>query len=87
MKPMQERCAPWRGLLKPQAYASIVPGRAPELKFHGNIGRAKSAVAYRTWGRAARGGEIHRLVGDAWELVYRVEEGTPLDALPWKTDG
>lgn len=94
--PMERRCAVYRDKLKGEPFASIVPARTPELKYHGSIGRAKSAVAYsegfqdpdtgRYVGRP-RGGEIYRRAADGWELVYRVEKGTPTSALPWKVEG
>ncbi|MDG9711139.1 hypothetical protein [Streptomyces sp. DH10] len=91
--PMERRCAVYRDKLKGEPFASIVPSRSPELKYHGSIGRAKSAVAYteriydqeqrRTYD-GARGGEIYRRTADGWELAYRVEKGTLVSELPWK---
>jgi hypothetical protein len=93
---MERRCAAYRNRLKGEPFASIVPARSPELKYHGSLGRAKTAVAYneriydpvnrRTFD-GARGGEIYRRTSDGWELAYRVEKGTPTSALPWKAEG
>ncbi|MET9729321.1 hypothetical protein ABZZ79_01260 [Streptomyces sp. NPDC006458] len=94
--PMERRCAAYRDKLKGEPYASIVPSRAPELKYHGNIGRAKQAVTYSEWiynaetrrsSRSVRGGEIYRRTADGWELLHRVEQGTPESELPWKQQG
>ncbi|MFI8890531.1 hypothetical protein [Streptomyces paradoxus] len=91
--PMERRCDTYRDKLKGEPFASIVPSRRPELKYHGNIGRAKSAVAYAEWiydsrtgrnYRGVRGGEIYRRTADGWELAYRVEQGTPESEIPWK---
>lgn len=94
--PMQERCAQFRNLLKGMPYASLVPSRDPVLKYHVGLGRAKSAVAWERpsrWNystsafeyRGARGGEIYKRTDNGtWELLYRVEEGTTPEELPWK---
>jgi hypothetical protein len=92
---MAERCAAYRSKLKPEPYATIVPSRRPEVKYHAGLGRAKSAVAYSNgyWDEeqrrtvyAARGGEIYERTADGWELLYRVERGTPDDELPWRVE-
>lgn len=95
MTAMEDRCAPYLAKLRSEPYASIVPARTPAVKYHAGLNRAKSAVAYsvsvrddsRRYGwrhHCARGGEIYTLGPDGWELVYRVEHGTPSDELPWK---
>ncbi|MFJ6720527.1 hypothetical protein [Streptomyces sp. NPDC091259] len=80
---MEAQCARYRDALKYDAFASIVPSRRPEVKYHAGLGRAKLAVAYANWG-AARGGEIYEMTADGWSLLYRVESGTPTEELPWK---
>ncbi|MFF3140423.1 hypothetical protein ACFVRU_01490 [Streptomyces sp. NPDC057927] len=63
------------------------------MKYHAGLGRAKSAVAYsvghynettRRYEQTPRGGEIYKRTADGWELLYRVEKGTPTEELPWK---
>ncbi|MEU3986118.1 hypothetical protein AB0F77_39680 [Streptomyces sp. NPDC026672] len=80
---MEAQCAPYRGKLQAAPFATIIPDRRPEVKYHAGIGLAKLAVAYHTWG-GARGGEIYERTADGWELIYRVEEGTSSDELPWR---
>lgn len=80
---MDELCEPYRSKLNPAPFATIIPSRRPEVKYHAGMGRAKSAVAYHVWG-GARGGEIYERTADGWELLYRVESGMPTDELPWK---
>lgn len=93
MTSMEDRCAPYRSKLNPAPFASIVPGRSPEVKYHAGLGRAKSAVAYTVgirnevtcrYEQVVRGGEIYKRAADGWELLYRVEQGTPTSELPWK---
>jgi hypothetical protein len=78
-----------------QVYASIVPERTtkPVVALHTQLSHAKNAVtAQGAGGRfdRARGGypvheaEVYQLVNDLWVLLYRVEEGTYPDDLPWK---
>ncbi|MFF3312508.1 hypothetical protein [Streptomyces sp. NPDC002952] len=81
---MQEACAPHIAKLKAEAFATIVPDRRPPVKCHAGIGLAKLAVGYLTWGRTVRGGEIYKRTADGWELLYRVESGTPASELPWR---
>jgi hypothetical protein len=82
---MESLCAAHAARLKADPYVSIVPDRTPVVKVHRNVGLAKLAVGYAVgWDRTARGGEIYRRSADGWELLYRVEARTPLDALPWK---
>ncbi|MGI5404168.1 hypothetical protein ACQEVG_32900 [Streptomyces sp. CA-135486] len=92
---MDERCAPYRAKLNPAPFATIVPSRTPEVKYHAGLGRAKAAVGYSNgyWDEearrtvyAARGGEIYERTSDGWELLYRVERGTPDDELPWRVE-
>ncbi|MFD9442121.1 hypothetical protein [Streptomyces sp. NPDC060001] len=83
MSAMQDDCAPHHKKLKVEAYATIIPDRRPPVKCHAGIGLAKLAVAYQSWG-GARGGEIYRRTEAGWELLYRVESGTPSSELPWK---
>lgn len=94
---IEERCAPWRGGLKGLPYASIVPDRSPELKYHNGLHRAKSAVAYerppfylhrgqRLEYGGVRGGEIYERDGHAWKLLFRVEAGTLPEDLPWRKE-
>jgi hypothetical protein len=94
MTAMEEQCAPYLAKLHPEPYATIVPDRSPEVKFHAGLGRAKSAVAYREQyvcgddllrQRVARGGEIYELSETGWRLLYRVESGTATADLPWRT--
>lgn len=80
---MEAQCAGYRSKLNPAPFATIVPSRRPEVKYHAGMGRAKSAVSYAVWG-GARGGEIYERTADGWALLYRVESGTPTDELPWK---
>ncbi|WP_405927873.1 hypothetical protein OG554_03490 [Streptomyces griseus] len=82
---MDDQCAPYRTKLKAEPFASIVPDRRPEVKYHAGIGLAKLAVGYNTWG-GARGGEIYGRTADGWELLYRVESGTQLEDLPWRKE-
>ncbi|MEU3285618.1 hypothetical protein [Streptomyces longwoodensis] len=86
MSDMEARCAMYRDKLKPDPFATIVPGRSPEVKYHSGLGRAKAAVTHAGgWGPGdARGGEIYKRAGDGWELLYRVEAGTPTAQLPWR---
>lgn len=96
-RPMEDQCAPYRTLLTPGPYATIVPSRMPTLRFHSGIGQAKTAVAWELPNRLGPasalefqgvcGGEIHRWGGGQWRLLYRVEEGTMPDELPWHVDG
>ncbi|WP_143673782.1 hypothetical protein [Streptomyces sp. or20] len=83
---MDDQCAPYRAKLKAEPFASIVPDRRPEVKYHAGVGLAKLAVGYNTWG-GARGGEIYGRTADGWELLYRVESGTQLEDLPWNREG
>ncbi|MCQ6554751.1 hypothetical protein NPS70_16320 [Streptomyces sp. C10-9-1] len=92
---METRCAPYRSKLKPEPYATIVPSRRPEVKYHAGLGRAKSAVGFTNgqardasgrWHSPVRGGEIYERTADGWELLYRVESGTPASELPWRDD-
>ncbi|MFD5504627.1 hypothetical protein ACFWJS_33790 [Streptomyces sp. NPDC127061] len=92
-QPMSDRCAPYRSKLNPAPFATIVPSRTPEVKYHAGLGRAKLAVAYsggywdakaRRTVNAARGGEIYERTADGWALLYCVERGTPENELPWK---
>ncbi|MGW6597881.1 hypothetical protein [Streptomyces sp. NPDC055036] len=95
MSDMENRCKPYREKLKGEPYASVVPSRTPEVKYHGSIARAKSAVGYRQgwWDKetdryqyGTRGGEIYKRTTEDWELVHRVEKGTPFSELPWKEE-
>lgn len=81
---MEAACAMYLRVLRAEPYASIIPDRRPAVKCHSNIGLAKLAVGYATWGRTVRGGEIYRRTDDGWELVFRVESGTPTSELPWR---
>ncbi|MGW2950745.1 hypothetical protein [Streptomyces eurythermus] len=83
MSGMEAQCAPYRAKLKAEPFASIVPGRRPEVKYHAGLGLAKLAVAYPSWG-GARGGEIYERTVDGWSLLFRVERGTSSDQLPWR---
>nr|WSW58460.1 hypothetical protein OG513_07630 [Streptomyces sp. NBC_00998] len=83
---MEAQCARYRAALTFEPYASIVPSRRPEVKYHAGLGRAKSAVGYHVWG-GARGGEIYERTADGWSLLYRVESGTPMEELPWRANG
>jgi hypothetical protein len=92
-QPMSERCAPYRSKLNPAPYATIIPSRTPEVKYHAGLGRAKSAVSYsegywdaeaRRRVEVARGGEVYERTADGWQLLYCVERGTPDEELPWK---
>ncbi|MGW1268163.1 hypothetical protein [Streptomyces sp. NPDC002491] len=83
MTSMQEQCARYLPKLRADAYATIVPDRRPAVKCHAGIGLAKLAVGYGTWS-GARGGEIYKRTETGWELLYRVESGTPSDELPWR---
>ncbi|MFF1684468.1 MULTISPECIES: hypothetical protein [unclassified Streptomyces] len=80
---MESRCAPYRARLKAAPFATVIPDRRPEVKYHAGVGLAKLAVGYQSWG-GARGGEIYERTADGWTLLYRVESGTPADGLPWK---
>lgn len=81
---MEAQCAPYRSRLKAEPFATIIPDRRPEVKYHAGLGVAKLAVAYQTWGRTVRGGEIYERTADGWSLLYRVEAGTPANELPWR---
>ncbi|MEW1551396.1 hypothetical protein [Streptomyces tsukubensis] len=90
---MESQCAPYRAGLKSEPYASVVPDRRPEVKYHAGLGRAKNAVAYSndhydtSTGdvvSVVRGGEIYERGADGWELLYRVEHGTRPEDLPWR---
>lgn len=84
MSAMEAACAMYlRKLTAKPPYASIIPDRRPVVKCHSNIGLAKLAVGYSAWG-GVRGGEIYRRTDDGWELVFRVESGTPASELPWR---
>lgn len=80
---METQCARYRAGLKSDPFASIIPGRRPEVKYHAGLGRAKNAVAYQEF-EGARGGEIYERTADGWSLLFRVESGTPAEELPWK---
>lgn len=84
MTSMEAQCAPYRTRLRAEPFASIVPDRRPEVKYHAGLGLAKLAVGYLTWGRTVRGGEIYERTADGWSLLFRVESGTPADELPWR---
>lgn len=97
MSSMEERCAELGKGLASTPYASIVPDRAPAVRYHGGLGRAMSAVSWerpsrynRATGefeyRGVRGGEIYEraALGAGWRLLYRVEAGTLPEDLPWK---
>lgn len=95
MSSMEQRCAPYRAKLNPAPFATIVPSRTPEVKYHAGLGRAKSAVGYSDgyWDEetrrtvyAARGGEIYERTADGWQLLFRVECGTPDGELPWRAE-
>ncbi|MDX2575935.1 hypothetical protein PV332_10625 [Streptomyces scabiei] len=90
---MDAQCAPYRQKLNPAPYATIIPDRKPAVKYHAGSGLAKLAVGYigrywstvrQSWIDVVRGGEIYKRTADGWELLYRVEQGTPADELPWK---
>lgn len=81
---MEALCAEHRSKLRSQPFATIVPDRRPPVKCHAHIGLAKLAVGHGGFHNSARGGEIYELTADGWKLKYRVESGTPTDALPWK---
>lgn len=88
MNDMAAQCAPYRSKLKPAPFATIVPGRRPEVKYHAGVGPAKAAVTHAGGWRPvdARGGEIYKRTEEGWELLYRVESGTPADELPWRSE-
>lgn len=81
---MEAQCARYRAGLKSDPFASIVPSRRPEVKYHAGLGRAKLAVSYPEF-EGARGGEIYERTADGWALLYRVESGTSAEELPWRT--
>ncbi len=83
---MEAQCAPHVAKLRAEPFATIIPDRRPPVKLHAGIGLAKLAVGHLTWGRAVRGGEIYERTADGWELLYRVEAGTPTDELPWRSE-
>ncbi|MCY0926258.1 hypothetical protein OTB20_08565 [Streptomyces sp. H27-H1] len=80
---MEAQCARYRDALRYESFASIIPARRPEVKYHVGLHRAKLAVGYVEYERV-RGGEIYEMTADGWSLLYRVEYGTPTDELPWK---
>jgi hypothetical protein len=80
---MEAQCAPYHSRLRAAPFATIIPDRRPEVKYHAGIGLAKLAVAYQSWG-GARGGEIYERTADGWTLLFRVEAGTSADELPWR---
>lgn len=76
-------------------FATRIPGRSPEWKAHMSAGQAKSALSCAqrsdhrpdgSRGMLARAGELWKWDG-TWRLVTRVEPGTFVDELPWKTGG
>lgn len=83
-----------------KVYATIVPTRTtkPIVALHTTLGQAKNAVlaagapgAYskEKGGYPVHESEVYRLEtgkgeGLVWELVYRIEEGTYPNDLPWK---
>lgn len=81
---MEAACAMYLRVLRAEPYASIVPGRRPAVKCHAHIGLAKLAVGYAESGSGVRGGEIYKRTDDGWELLFRVESGTPASELPWR---
>jgi hypothetical protein len=91
---MESLCAAHAARLKADPYVSIVPDRTPVVKVHRSLSLAKRAIGDRYFmdfssGRTrylARGGEIYGRSAEGWELLYRVEARTPLDALPWKRE-
>lgn len=80
---MEAQCAPYRSRLKAEPFATIIPDRRPEVKYHAGIGLAKLAVGYEQYG-GVRGGEIYERTADGWSLLFRVEAGTPASELPWR---
>lgn len=80
---MESECAAYLRNLDVAPFATIVPDRWPAVKFHGGLGRAKSALTYRGWG-GARGGEVYERTSHGWALLYRVERGTAAADLPWR---
>jgi hypothetical protein len=81
---MESECAPHRGKLRSEPFATIIPDRRPAVKYHAGLGRAKSAVGWVGEWSGARGGEIYEHTADGWQLLFRVEAGTPSSELPWK---
>ncbi|MEV6684419.1 hypothetical protein AB0N28_03585 [Streptomyces sp. NPDC051130] len=80
---MEAQCARYRDALKYESFASIIPARRPEVKYHVGLHRAKAAVGYVEY-ESVRGGEIYERTTNGWSLLYRVESGTPAEELPWK---
>lgn len=54
------------------------------VKCHAGLGLAKHAVAWPEGYSGVRGGEIYKRTENGWELLFRVESGTPTDELPWR---
>jgi hypothetical protein len=81
---MEVQCARYRHALKYESFASVVPARRPEVKYHVGLHRAKAAVGYVEY-ESVRGGEIYEMTADGWSLLYRVESGTPAEELPWRS--
>ncbi|MCX5201514.1 hypothetical protein OG897_08625 [Streptomyces sp. NBC_00237] len=91
---MEARCDGFRRMLQAEVFASIVPGRSPELRYHESVYGAQAAVGWElpplvSWAReetiyrGVRGGEVYWRSGDEWSLLYRVEEGSHALDLPW----
>lgn len=80
---------------RPQkVFATICPNRTtkPVVSLHSTVGQAKNAVVAQTkggydrdkGGHQLREAEIYHLVEGIWVLLYRVEDGTYPNDLPWK---
>lgn len=79
--------------LKPvPAYATIIPARTtkPVVSLHNSLGHAKNAVQAQGFGyQSGRGYRVHEAevycldYDGSWKLMWRIEEGTFADELPW----
>ncbi|MFI5802943.1 hypothetical protein [Streptomyces sp. NPDC051561] len=93
---MEARCDGFRRMLQAEVFASIVPGRSPEIRYHESLLGAQAGVGWERpphvrWDghefahtyQGVRGGEIYWRLGDEWQLIFRVEEGSHALDLPW----
>lgn len=83
---------------RPDTWATIIPSRSsnPVVKTHATLAHAKNAVSGRQGAFGAylseKGGwplpeaEVYHLVDGEWELLWRIENGTYPNDLPWKSE-
>ena len=71
---------------KTAPYMTVIQDRAPRNKPHLTFGEAKKAVLYRLNGRdelSVMCSVFKWTDGVGWERMWRIDAGTPREALPW----